>query len=229
VPHGKSVKADAPTLAPLCQGKSHCPAPVGRQPGLIAEPAAGVIVALQRPVDQPRDARDVEPWVGTVEQTSARVGTRPTRAIPSLAGDLARHDASWREALQTRGSRTVGSPRAVDPGPPSPTPEDGFRRLEDADWPYLRPPPQVQLAYAWGDSRPVVERLSASVRRRGAARLTDTGHRGAIVQTGMAVMAHQAAPLGRIHDYRLSTRARLFRRRRLRCRTVHHDKASINE
>jgi hypothetical protein len=69
----------------------------------------------------------------------------------------------------------------------------------------------------------------ASLLCRGAGRLTYKGHRGAIVQTGMAVMAHNAATLVRIHEYRLSKRARMFRRRlRLRCRKVNQLKASIH-
>jgi hypothetical protein len=75
----------------------------------------------------------------------------------------------------------------------------------------------------------VVESIIASLLCRGAARLTYKGHRGAIVQTGMAVMAHNAAILVRIHEYRLSKRARMFRRRlRLRCRKVNQYNASIN-
>jgi hypothetical protein len=69
----------------------------------------------------------------------------------------------------------------------------------------------------------------ASLLCRGAGRLTDTGHRGAIIQTGMAVMAHNAATLVRIHEYRLSKRARKFRRRlRLRCPKVKQDNAPLN-
>jgi hypothetical protein len=87
----------------------------------------------------------------------------------------------------------------------------------------------VQLAYASGYSRPFIESIIASLLCRGAGRLTYKGHRGAIVQTGMAVMTHHAATLVRIHEYRLSKRARLFRRRlRLRCRKVNHGNASIN-
>ena len=42
-------------------------------------------------------------------------------------------------------------------------------------------------------------------------------------------MAHNAATLVRIHEYHLSKRARLFRRKlRLRCRKVNHDNASIH-
>jgi hypothetical protein len=41
LPHGKIVNADDPTMAPIGNGKSHGPAQFGRQPGMIAEPAAG--------------------------------------------------------------------------------------------------------------------------------------------------------------------------------------------
>jgi hypothetical protein len=56
-PHGKLVNADDPTIAPLGQGKSHCPCQFGRTPGMIAEPAAGCIFALHLPVGNPSDAR----------------------------------------------------------------------------------------------------------------------------------------------------------------------------
>jgi hypothetical protein len=227
--HGKIVNADDPTMAPIGQGKSHCPAQFGRKPGMIAEPAAGFIFAWHLPVGHPSDASDVEPLLDHVEQAIARVRTRPPPAIYSLAGDLTLNDADLREALHARGLLTVGIPKTVDPLPPSPTPEDVLRILDEADLHHIRPPSQVHLACASGYSRPVVESIMASLLGRGAARLTDKGHRGAIVHTGMAVMAHNAATLVRIHEYRLSKRARLFRRRlRLRCRKVHQDNASIN-
>jgi hypothetical protein len=227
--HGTIVNAYDPTIAPICKGKSNCPAQFGRKPGMIAEPAAGFIFAWHLPVGNPSDASYVEPLLDNVEQAIARVRTRPPPAIYSLAGDLALNDADLREALHARGILTVGIPKTVDPLPPSPTPEDVLRILDEADLHHIRTPSQVHLACASGYSRPVVERLMASLLCRGAARLTDKGHRGAIVQTGMAVMAHNAATLVRIHAYRLSKRARLFRRRlRLRCRKVHQDNASIN-
>jgi len=229
LPYCKIVNAYDPTIAPICKGKSNCPAQFGRKPGIIAEPAAGFIFALHLPVGNPSDPSYVEPLVDHVEQAIARVGTRPAPAIHSLAGDLALNDAALREALHERGILTVGIPRTVEPLPPSPTPEDVFRGLEDADLHHIRTPTQVQLAYACGYSRPVVESIIASLLCRGAGHLTYKGHRGAIVQTGMAVMAHNAATLVRIHEYRLSKRARLFRRRlRLRCRKVNHCNASIN-
>jgi hypothetical protein len=115
----------------------------------------------------------------------------------------------------------VGIPQTVDPLPSSPTPEAVLQILDEADLHHIRTPSQVHLACACGYSPPVVESIIASLLHRGAARLTYKGHRGAIVQTGMAVMAHNAATLVRIHEYRLSKRARMFRRRlRLRCRKV---------
>jgi hypothetical protein len=229
LPYCKIVNAYDPTIAPICKGKSNCPAQFGRKPGLIAEPAAGFIFAWHLPVGNPSDARYVEPLVDKVEQAIARVGTRPTPAIHSLAGDLALNDATLREALHAQGILTVGIPRTVDPLPPSPTPEDVLRTLDEADLHHIRTPSQVHLAYACGYSRPVVESIIASLLCRGAGHLTYKGHRGAIVQMGMAVMAHNAATLVRIHEYRLSKRARQFRRRlRLRCRKVNQCHTSIN-
>jgi hypothetical protein len=227
--HCKIVNAYDPTIAPMCKGKSNCPAQFGRKPGMIAAPAAGFIFALHLPVGNPSDVSYVEPLVDKVERAIARVRVRPHPAIHSLAGDLALNDAALREVLHERGILTVGIPKTIDPLPPAPTPEDVLRSLDEADLHGIRTPTQVHLAYACGYSRPVVESIIASLLCRGAARLTYKGHRGAIVQTGMTVMAHNAAALVRIHDYRLSKRARLFRRRlRLRCRQVNHCNASIN-
>jgi hypothetical protein len=229
LPHCKIVNAYDPTIAPICKGKSNCPAQFGRKPGIIAEPAAGFIFALHLPVGNPSDASYVQPLVDHVEQAIARVRTRPTPAIHSLAGDLALNDAALREVLHARGILTVGIPHTVDPLPPSPTPEDVLRILDETDLHHIRTPSQVYLAYACGYSRPVVESIIASLLCRGAGCLTYKGHRGAIIQTGMAVMAHNAATLVRIHQYRLSKRARTFRRRlRLRCRKVNYCNASIN-
>ena len=227
--HCKIVNAYDPTIAPIGKGKSNCPAQFGRKPGIIADPAAGFIFALHLPVGNPGDVKYVDPLVDKVERAIARVRTRPPPAMHSLAGDLALNDADLRERLHARGILTVGIPKTVDPLPPSPTPEDVLRILDEADLHGIRTPSQVHLACACGYSRPVVESIIASLLCRGAARLTYKGHRGAIVQTGMAVMAHNAATLVRIHEYRLSKRARLFRRKlRLRCRKVSQGNASIN-
>ena len=223
LPHGKIVNAYDPTIAPICKGKSNCPAQFGRKPGIIAEPAAGFIFGLYLLVGNPGDTRYVEPLVDHVQQAIARVATWPRPAIHSLAGDLAFNDATLREVLHQQGILTVGIPKTVKPLPPSPTPEDVLRLLHEKDWPQALTPCQVDLAYACGYSRPAVQSIIASLLCRGAARVTYKGHRGAIVQTGMAVMAHNAATLVRIHEYRLSKRARTFRRRlRLRCRKVNH-------
>lgn len=229
VAHCKIVNAYDPTIAPICKGKSNCPAQFGRKPGIIAEPAAGFIFGLHLPVGNPSDTSYVQPLVDKVQQAIARVATSPRPAIHSLAGDLAFNDASLREVLHQQGILTVGIPKTVEPLPLSPTPEDVLRLLHEGDLPRARTPCQVDLAYACGYSRPVVESIIASLLCRGAARVTYKGHRGAIVQTGMAIMAHNAATLVRIHEYRLSKRARKFRRRlRLRCRNVNQSNASIN-
>jgi hypothetical protein len=227
--HCKLVNAYDPTIAPICKGTSNCPAQFGRKPGIMAEPAAGFIFALHLPVGNPSDASYVQPLVGKVQQAMARVATYPRLTIHSLAGDLALNDASLREALHQQGILTVGIPHTAEPLPPSPTPEDILRILDEAGLHGIRTPTQVHRAYACGYSRPIVESIIASLLYRGAGRLSYKGHRGAIVQTGMAVMAHTAATLVRIHEYRLSKRARTFRRwLRLRCRKVNHCNASIN-
>jgi hypothetical protein len=75
----------------------------------------------------------------------------------------------------------------------------------------------------------MVDSIRASLLYRGATRITSKGHRGATIHMGMAVMAHHAATVVRIHEYRLAKRARQFRRRlRLRCRQVNPCHASIN-
>jgi hypothetical protein len=227
--HCKIVNAYDPTIAPICKGKSNCPAQFGRKPGIIAEPAAGFIFALHLPGGNPSDVKYVKPLVDKVQHAIARVAMQPTPAIHSLAGDLAFNDVALREALHAQGILTVGIPKTVDPLPSSPTAEDILRILDEAELHRIRTPSQVDLACACGYSRPVVESIIASLLCRGAANLTYKGHRGAIVQTGMAVMAHNAATLVRIHEYRLSKRARTFRRRlRLRCRKVNQCNASIN-
>jgi hypothetical protein len=196
---GKIVTAYDPTIAPLCTGKSNRPTQFGPKPGSIAAPAAGFLFALPVPVGNPSDASSVAPLVAKVGRASARGKTRPVPTLPALAGDLARNDAALRQAWHARGILTVGSPQTVDPLPPWPTPEDVLRSLDEADLHHIRTPSQVHLAYACGYSRPVVESLIASLRCRGAGRLTCKGHHGAIVQMGMVVMAHNAATLVRLH------------------------------
>lgn len=209
---GKIVNAYDPTIAPICKGKSNCPTQFGRKPGIIAEPASGFIFAFQLPVGNPSDASYVLPLVDKVQHAIAQVSRRSPLAIHSLAGDLALNDASLRATLHGRGILTVGMPQTVEPLTPAPTQEEVLSMLHEAGLHHKRTPHQVQLACACGYSRPVVESIIASLLCRGAARITDKGHRGAIVQMAMAVMAHNAATLRRIHQDRLSKRAQKFRR-----------------
>jgi hypothetical protein len=208
----KIVNAYDPTIAPICKGKSNCPTQFGRKPGIIAEPATGFIFAVQLPVGNPSDASYVVPLVDKVQTALAHVTTRPTPAIHSVAGDLALNDPTVRAILHSRGILTVGISRTVAPLSPSPPPEEIRQMLTAAGLTQKRTPHQVQLACAAGSSRPVVESIIASLLGRGAARLTYKGQRGAIVQVGMAVLAHNAATVQRIHQDRLSNRARKFRR-----------------
>jgi hypothetical protein len=60
--------------------------------------------------------------------------------------------------------------------------------LNEARLPSTPTPAQVHLACTCGYSRPVVESIIASLLCRGAGCLTYKGHRGALVQMGMAVL-----------------------------------------
>jgi hypothetical protein len=225
----KIVNAYDPTIAPICKGKSNCPTQFGRKPGIIAEPATGFIFAVHLPVGNPSDASAVVPLVDKVQAAIASVVGRSTLAIHSLAGDLALNDSTLRETLHGRGILTVGIPQTVEPFSPAPTQKEIRRMRREAGLTQTRTLHQVQLACACGYSRPVVESVIASLLSRGAARLTYKGHRGAIVQTGMAVMAHNAATLRRIHQDYLSKRAQKLRRLlRLKRHNVNEFKVSKN-
>jgi len=129
----------------------------------------------------------------------------------SVAGDLGVNDATLRQALHARGILTVGIPKTVAPIQPHPSPQEVRDILHEAGLNRKRTPHQAQIACACGYSRPIVESLIASLLGRGAARLTYKGHRGAIVQMGMTVMAHNAATVVRIQQNRLSKRAQKLR------------------
>jgi hypothetical protein len=211
LPQCKIVTAYDPTIAPICKGKSNCPTQFGRKPGIIAEPASGFIFAFQLPVGNPADPSSVVPLVDTVQHALEQASGHPTLAIHSLAGDLALNDPKLRAARHPRGILTVGIPHTVEPLTPAPAPEDVRQMLTAAGLNRKRTLHQVQLACACGYSRPVVESIIASLLCRGAARITYKGQRGAIVQMGMAVMAHNAATLRRIHQDRRSKRAQKLR------------------
>ncbi len=208
----KIVNAYDPTIAPICKGKSNCPTQFGRKPGIIAEPATGFIFAVQLPIGNPSDVSYVLPLVDQVQTACSHVTQRPTPALHSLAGDLALNDAKVREILHARGILTVGIPRTVEPLSPTPPPEAIHQLLTTTGLHRKRTPRQVQLACAAGYSRPVVESIIASLLSRGATRLRYKGWHGARVQVTMAVMAHNAATVRRIHLGRLTTRAQKFRR-----------------
>ena len=122
LPHCKIVNAYDPTIAPICKGKSNCPAQFGRKPGIIAEPAAGFIFGLHLPVGNPGDTRYVEPLVDHVQQAIARVATFPRPAIRSLAGDLACNDAPCGKCCINKEFSPWGSPRRSSPSPRRPRP-----------------------------------------------------------------------------------------------------------
>jgi hypothetical protein len=105
----------------------------------------------------------------------------------------------------------VGIPCTVEPLAPTPTPEAITEVLTTAELQHKRTPRQVQLAYAAGYSRPVVESMIASLLSRGAGQLRYKGWHGACVQLTMAVMAHNAATVRRIRHGRLTSRAKKFR------------------
>lgn len=210
--HCKIVNAYDPTIAPICKGKSNCPTQFGRKPGILAEPATGFVFAARLPVGNPSDGSYVLPLVDHVQTACTKVTTRPAPAIHSLAGDLAVNDAAVREQLHARGILTVGIPCTVEPLSPSPSPQAVRELLTSADLHRKRTPRQVQLAWAAGYSRPVVESIIASLLSRGAGQLRYKGWHGARVQLTMAVMAHNAATLRRIRHGRLTTRAQKFRR-----------------
>lgn len=208
----KIVNAYDSTIAPICKGKSNCPAQFGRKPGLLAEPATGFVFAARLPVGNPSDVSYVLPLVDQVQTTCAKVTTRPAPTLHSLAGDRAVNDPTLRERLHARGILTVGIPRTVELLSPIPSPEAIDELLTTAALHRKRTPRQVQLACAAGYSRPVVESIIASLLSRGAGHLRYKGWHGACVQLTMAVMAHNAATARRIRYGRLTLRAQKFRR-----------------
>lgn len=219
--HCKIVNAYDPTIAPILKGKSNCAVQFGRKPGLISEPTAGFIFAMQTPVGNPSDASYVLPLVDKVQQALNRVKVPHPLAMHSVAGDLGVNDATVRQALHERGILTIGIPHTIAPINPKPTPHEVLDLLNAAGLNRQRTPYQVHLACACGYSRPVVESHIASLLCRGAGQVRYKGPRGATVQLGMTAMAHNGAVMVRIRQRRLSKRAQKLRRLlRLRYRNI---------
>jgi len=209
---GTIVKADDPTMAPMCQGQSHGPTPFGRTPGLLS--GASSRRCLGGPA--PRGPSPRRPCWGTARR-HGRAGPcpgdlPPQLAIHAVAGDLEGIAPQVPHALHARGLLTIGMAQTVAPMTPAPTPEAGLAILKEAGWPRTRMPPQVRRACAWGYSRPVGERHLASGLARGAGQLRSTGPPGAGVQLGLTVRGPTGAPLVRIQQPRLSKRAQPCRR-----------------
>ena len=164
------VNAYEPTMAPIMKGKRHCPAPFGRTPGMVSEPATGFILAHRVPEGQPSDPSSVLPWLDKVQSAIDRVSVPPRLRLHSVAGDLGGNETALRQARQARGMLTVGIPTSVEPLNPTPTPEEIGAILTEAGLRRQRTPHQVPLACACGSSRPVVESHIARLLARGAGR-----------------------------------------------------------
>ena len=210
--HCQLVNAYDLSIAPILKGKSNCPAPFGRKPGIVSEPATGFIFANRVPAGNPNDASYVLPLLDKVQSAIARVQGTSKLRIHSVAGDLGIHDAARRQTLHARGILTVGIPKNIEPIAPNPSAEEVRAILTEAGLLRQRTPHQVHLACASGHSRPVVESHIATLLWRGAGQVRYKGLTGAVVQQGMTVMAHNGAVGVRIRQHQLSKRAQKFRR-----------------
>jgi hypothetical protein len=129
VSQGTLVHAEAPTRAPMCPGTSQCPAPCGRTPGSIAEPAAGCLGARPLPGGQPTAARDGAPGGAQVAQALTRGRTRPPAVLHARAG-------VWRSLTRPcvrRGRRGGCAPWGARP-PALPSPPRPRRRTSCGAW-----------------------------------------------------------------------------------------------
>lgn len=210
--HCKVVNAYDPTIAPMMKGKSNGPAQCGRKPGLISEPATGLIFANLTPQGKPSDVSDGLPLLDKVQAAIARTQHAPKHPLRSVAGDLGFNDPGLRQALHARGLVTVGIPKTIEPLNPTPSAQEILALLNEAGLNRKRTPSQIQLACASGHSRPVVESHIASLLARGAGQVRYKGLEGAIIQQGMTVMGHNGAVLVRIRQQHMTKRAQKFRR-----------------
>lgn len=212
---GKIVNAYDLTIAPIKKGKSNCPTQFGKKPGLIAEMASGFIFGFHLPQGNPADASYVMPLVHRVDAAIDGLdGEYPPRnpVLRSLTGDLGMNDPHLREQLHARGITTVGIPTSIEPIPKVPTPEMLQEVLQTPLLGEQQNATQIKTAYACAYSRPFIESLIASLICRGATQIKYKGHRGAVIQVGMAIVTANATTLVRIKQNRLSKRAQKFRR-----------------
>lgn len=212
LPQAKIVNAYDATLAPIKKGKSNCPTQFGRKPGVIAEVATNFIFGLHLPQGNPDDRSYLMPLLGQVDNAIAQLAQKRKPVIHSVAADLSFRDKGLRRQLHARGILTVGIPQTTDPLPAIPNPE--MVEVEQHSAEFSCPPSarQVQIAYACGYRRPVVESLIESLSCRGATHIKYKGHRGAIIQTTMAILSGNGATVVRIKGNRLSQKARKIRR-----------------
>ena len=108
--HGTLVQADDRTIAPLLTGQRHGPAPCGRTPGLVSDPATGVRLANQVPTGNPHASSHGWPRLAQVPRAMERATTPPRLRVHAVAGDLGSTDKARRQALHARGLHTVGDP-----------------------------------------------------------------------------------------------------------------------
>ena len=205
------INASALTRAPMLNGKSTCPAPFGRKPGLASEPAPGFILATLVPPGNPSDPSEGLPLRAKVPSAIDRVRTGPTPQIHSVASDLGLNDPFLRQALHARGILSGGIPKTIEPIKPQPRAQDLLTLLNEAGLHRQRTPHQVRLAWARGSSRPVGESHLASWRARGAGHVRSKGLEGAGLQPGLTVMAPNGAVLVRIRQPHMSKRSQKFR------------------
>lgn len=211
--HAKIVNAYDHSIAPIKKGKSNCPCQLGRKPGILAEMASGFIFSFHLPCGNPSDVSYVAPLVERLEKTIEQIAPDRLETAPlirSVAGDLGLRDATLRSELHEKGILTVGIPENIEPVEKEPGVERIQAVLDDPQFQDLSPQ-QVELAYACGYSRPFVESIIYNLACRGGSHIKYKRLRGANIQIGMAIMAHNAATLVRIRENQLSKRAQKLR------------------
>ena len=199
-------------IVPIEKGKSNRPSQFGRKPGVIAEVATGFVFGLRVPEGNPADQSYLMPLLAQAQQAIEYLPYPRKPAIHSVAADLSFRAEDLRQKLNQRGILAVGIPQTTDPVPAEPTPEMVAAQQQEESFPDPPSTRQVEIAYACGHRRSVVESLVESLACRGGTQIKYKGHRGALLQTTMVVLANNGATVVRIQDNRLSKKARKFRR-----------------